>query len=96
MTLTISLPPETEAALRQRAADRGTDLETFVREAVEEKLRGAAAAVASPPPEPPSTEAWVRQFDEWVGHLRRWGERNLPPGHVADDSRERIYGGRGE
>lgn len=38
-------------------------------------------------------------FDAYVTSMREWGEKNLPPGHVVDDSRESIYGGpeeRGE
>ena len=38
-TLSISLLPETEARLRERAAAAGKDPATFVREAVEEMLR---------------------------------------------------------
>jgi predicted DNA-binding protein len=38
MTLSISLPPETEARLRQRAAALGKDIADVAREAVEEKL----------------------------------------------------------
>jgi hypothetical protein len=40
MTLHIELAPELEARLRERAAAAGVDVETFAREAVEEKLRG--------------------------------------------------------
>jgi hypothetical protein len=38
MTISLSLPPELEAKLRQRAADAGKDMATFVRDAIEEKL----------------------------------------------------------
>lgn len=38
MTLSILLPKKTEAKLRKQAAATGKDVETFVREAVEEKL----------------------------------------------------------
>jgi predicted DNA-binding protein len=38
MTLSISLRPETEARLRQRAAALGKDMADVAREAVEEKL----------------------------------------------------------
>ncbi|MCI0458253.1 MAG: type II toxin-antitoxin system HicB family antitoxin [Gemmataceae bacterium] len=43
MTITIRLPPETERKLLVRAAATGKDVNTFVQEAIEEKLR------ASPP-----------------------------------------------
>ena len=39
MSVTIELPPETEAQLQEVAARQGQDPATFVRAAVEEKLR---------------------------------------------------------
>ena len=47
MTLHLSLPPEIEARLRERAAATGKDVETFVLEAVEEML--AAPVLGSQP-----------------------------------------------
>ena len=38
MTLNISLSPESEAKLRERAGAAGKDVSAFVREAIEEKL----------------------------------------------------------
>ncbi|HZZ41892.1 MAG TPA: hypothetical protein VFE58_03075 [Tepidisphaeraceae bacterium] len=38
MTIHVDFTPETEAKLRQRAADAGKKMEDFVRDAVEEKL----------------------------------------------------------
>ena len=38
MTITFSLDPEQEQKLRQRAASAGKDIETYAREAIEEKL----------------------------------------------------------
>jgi hypothetical protein len=35
-------------------------------------------------------------WQTWVASMREWGERNLPAGHIIDDSRENIYQGRGE
>ena len=40
MTLVITLPPDLEEKLRQRAADVGKDAATFARETLEEKLQG--------------------------------------------------------
>ena len=48
MTLNIALPPETETKLRERADAAGTDVPTFVREAIEEKLRIAKDSPATP------------------------------------------------
>lgn len=38
---------------------------------------------------------WRVRFEEMLAEGRRWAAE-LPPGHVADDSRESIYEGRGE
>jgi plasmid stability protein len=40
MALVITLPPDLEEKLRQRAADVGKDAATFARETLEEKLHG--------------------------------------------------------
>jgi plasmid stability protein len=85
MTLTLSFPPETEAKLRDRAAASGKDVETIVREAVDEKL----AAEATTPGPTESAEEWVARFKAWV-------ESHPPVTHFVDDSRESIYAGRGE
>ena len=42
MTLTLSFPPETEARLAGSAAASGKDVETIVREAVDQTLAAEA------------------------------------------------------
>ena len=85
MTLTLSLPPDLEARLRERAAASGKDIEGFVREAVEEKL----LAAESTGPEGKTREQWAAEFKAWI-------ESHKPVTHFVDDSRESIYAGRGE
>ena len=85
MTLTLSFPPETEARLRERAAASGKDVETIVREAVDQTL----AAEANTPRSDRSAEEWVAEFMTWVNS-------HPPVTHFVDDSRESIYAGRGE
>ncbi len=41
MTVTIELPPELEKTLRQQAAKSGQDLDTFVLQALKEKMARA-------------------------------------------------------
>ena len=86
MTLQISLPPETEAKLRERAAAAGQEIEAFVEEAVAEKL---AAPDAREQNLSPSERA--ARFAEWARSIGDVVKKNVPPGHVADDSRESIY-----
>ena len=89
-TLSISLPPETEARLRERAAAEGKDLQTYVVDALREKVAPAGANVpARSPDAADSVDAWLARFDAWTASHPRFG------GDI-DDSRESIYAGRGE
>ena len=85
MTLQISLTPETEAKLRERASAAGKDVSSFVLEAVEEKL--SISDTLNRRELPP---------EEWIARLRQWTESHRALPYVADDSRESIYEGRGE
>jgi hypothetical protein len=98
MTLMLTLPPELESQLRQRATAAGKDLAALVREAVEEKLARDAAPPAHPDPintgNLPYIE-WRKRFDSWMGEVAARASR-YPEGFVVDDGREGIYEGRGE
>ena len=89
MTFTLALPPDVESKLLRYAAAVGKDPATFVRETVEQKL----ASLSEPPL---SAAERAAAWDRWVEHMRSWAEKNLPPGHRVNDSRESIYEGRGE
>jgi hypothetical protein len=82
MTVTISLPAKTEQVLREKAARLGQTLEAYL-----ERLAVESAASATAAERPPQ---------EWVAEWRAWAasHRTLP--HLADDSRESIYAGRGQ
>ena len=47
MTVTIELPPELEETLRQQAAKSGQDLDTFVLQALKEKMARAQSLAAA-------------------------------------------------
>lgn len=84
MTLNISLSPESEAKLRERAAAEGKDVTAFVRQTIEEKLaaevdNGSAFGVPAQ-----GTQEWFAKFNEWVAS-------HPPRRFLADDSREAIY-----
>ena len=85
MTVQISLPDELEEQLRRQAADAGTDVATFVQEAVLE-LRDAKAGSQ---PKKRTHEEFMRALDEII-------EMHPPTGGRLDDSRESIYAGRGD
>jgi hypothetical protein len=83
MTLSISLSPESEARLRERAAAAGKDVSAFVRDAIEEKLAGIDAGLVSASPRQGDSE-WFERFNEWVAS-------HPPRQYLADDSRDAIY-----
>jgi hypothetical protein len=81
MTVSINLPADTEAILRQQAAAAGKDLTEFVQEAIEEKL----AAAEGHPAETKRRVNQLAKFHAWVAsHAHRTA--------IADDSRDEIYG----
>jgi predicted DNA-binding protein len=85
MTLTLVLPPEIEAKLKEQAAREGKDPQTFVLEALEQTLSGESTASAVSLP----AAAWHSRFDALLHSLPR------SKATVVDDSRETIYNSRG-
>jgi len=83
MTVTISLPSETEARLREQAAASGKDLSALFCEAIEEKLAASGNTVAA---DCKSAEDFDKILDEFfAANPERLGA--LP----ADFSRADIY-----
>ncbi len=87
MTLNIPLSSEAAAKLRERAAAIGKDVETFVREVIEEKIAGPPFTTTRAPTR--DAQEWCTKLDEWIASFP-----DVP--HPVDDSRESIYAGRGE
>ena len=83
MGVTINLPAETERKLREAAARRGETLEAYL-----EWLATVCAGNGSGPPPGQTAE-------EWVAAWRAFVDSHASNPHVADDSRESIYGDRG-
>lgn len=88
MSVLIPFPPDIEAKLRETAAAAGKDVNTFVREAIEEKLGLGSPLRKSP-------EKWAAEFGEWMRDVAARASV-YAEGFVVDDSRESIYQGRGE
>lgn len=84
----ISIPPELEARLCERAARTGKDVQTIVLETLQEKLSSS--------PVNPMTEARNASAEEWITRFEAWVDSHPPWGRFVDDSRESIYAGRGE
>jgi hypothetical protein len=79
MTLTLTLSPETEAKLAERAQAIGKTPEAVVLDAIDESL----AAEGGVPSSLPVSER-LRQFDDWV-------KSHQSHNPTFDDSRESIY-----
>lgn len=86
MTVNLTIPLETEAKIRARAAASGQDVESYVLQAVAEKLAEAESQSALP----------SRNGQEWTEKLRACVDLHPAATHFVDDSRESIYAGRGE
>jgi hypothetical protein len=87
-TVTITLPPDTEKCLRDKATLIGQSLESFLQ-----RLADRAASAANGGGRLGGAELTP---DEWIAE---WEEltANQPAIPVqVDDSRESIYAGRGE
>ena len=86
MTLTIHLHPNSEAALRAKAAAIGMDVESCVRATIEEKLS-----------EPSGQERMVSDSDcVFSQTLQEIIRLHSSSAQNVDDYREAIYEGRGE
>jgi hypothetical protein len=83
MTLSINLPADAESKLREQAAAAGKDVSSFVQEAIEEKL---AAPNQHPSKVPDQRSA------EWLAEFNAWVASHAAQPHLADDSRDAIYG----
>ncbi len=85
MTVSINFPAEIEAVLRRRVATAGKDVETFVKEAVRDRLAGE-----SPPPTKLTSHA------EFMAKLHEIIKLHPISNGAVDDSRDSICAGRGE
>lgn len=88
MTVTIDLPPETEAKLRVKAAAQGAKLEEYLGELAQKWAENGAPSKVLPEDE--------KTPQQRVGELLAWANSHSHITAVADDSRESIYEGCGE
>jgi hypothetical protein len=80
MTITLTLPPATEAQLRQRAAQAGQTVDVYVQRLVEQALtpgtpEAVLAATAAAPLVPP---AWVDELEGLIAEGQRAASRENP------------------
>jgi predicted transcriptional regulator len=83
MNLTLHLPAELEARLRQEARAAGKAPEDLAVEALEEKLSCEPSTAEIP------LDQWQAEFREWIAAMPRGNPD-------ADLGRDSIYEGRGE
>jgi hypothetical protein len=87
--LTVQLSDRASTILEERARRLGKDVNTVASDIIEE-------AEAPVPVRERSVAERLAAFEEFARSMREWGQKNLPPDHVIDDSRESIYEGCGE
>ncbi|MFT3882855.1 MAG: CopG family transcriptional regulator [Gemmatales bacterium] len=95
MTVTLSLPPETERALKANATRRGVSLEHYALELLERDNPPAdEVKVCTPPITVNNTPLPTKEqrLQAWIALTSH--PRPLP--YEADDSRESIYAEDGE
>ena len=88
MTLTIELPPEQEARLKEQAQAAGVDLASFIQRLLGQQLGDENfASIAHLQTENP--EEWRRQFHEWVrsrpADRPAWDPATFDRGALYDD-----------
>jgi hypothetical protein len=83
VSITIWLPPDLEERLRERAAQIGQTVETYLQSLAEQGLNAEPSSARLHP-------------DQWVAAWRAWVASHPWRPYIADDSRESIYAGRGE
>jgi plasmid stability protein len=89
MTLTITLPPETEQRLRERAAQSGQSVERFVQQLVEREVREANGNQVAATPAPGTASA----LEEILAPFR---QEVLESGMTDDELREFFTAARDE
>jgi hypothetical protein len=90
MQITIELPPEAEATLREEASAQGAKLEDFLSGLVRSWAKGNGLATMKP--EPSREKSPQQRVADWLAFVASHDHITA----VADDSRESIYEGRGE
>lgn len=94
MSLTIELPAEAQRRLQENARARGLTAKSYVEDLVRKDIEtkgknGRPQLDEDEKSKELSTEQWIAAFEAWTS-----SHQPLP--HLADDSRESIYAGRGE
>jgi hypothetical protein len=84
VNLRIEVPASLEPLLRERAHQAGVPVESFVLQAVTERLAGT---------EQIGTQGTAEEFSNWLG---QWANSFPRLSAAIDDSRDSIYDGRGE
>lgn len=92
MTITISVSHRVETKLKEGAAAKGTNVNQYVTDLLEEAVTSTSPVSSS---KTLPTNDQLAAWNNFVSEMTRAG-RNLPAGNSIDDSRESIYAGRGE
>jgi len=96
MSLTITLSPDAEAALTERAREQGLTADQYAADIVSQTVLPKPFDPTPDKPRPKQgTPEWMDEFNAWMAEI----ERQPAMTHFVDDSRDSVYGGpddRGE
>jgi hypothetical protein len=79
MTITLTISDEQVTELQRMAAAAGTDLQSFILNAVEDRLESRNGALYDAP------------FDQWSKEYRTWVASQTSHNANFDDSRASVY-----
>jgi hypothetical protein len=85
MTITISLPPETEAKLRKQAAETGLAPDAYARQLIEQGLNGGREVPSGDPAS--ENRPGASKFDEVLAPFRKEVEES---GMTHDELRQLL------
>ena len=81
----LKLSKQAKEKLEQRAISTGKEMADVASQLLEEAIREPVADSARQ----------LAALEAFAAGMTAWTSRHLPPGHIVDDSREKIYEGRG-
>ena len=80
---TITIPDDVFQKLNAKAAARKLSLDAYLNDVAAEGMTGTS-----------SSGRQLAALESFIAGMTEWTAAHLPPGHVTDDGRERIYEGR--
>jgi hypothetical protein len=91
MTFSITLPPETEQRLRERAAQAGQTVEGFILRLVEREVLGPNGSQAQEAGAPPASKTFDEIFAPLRKEVEESGMTNEELDHLVEQARAEVW-----